>query len=151
MFRVFSLVLLLAGLSCRERINPYDPGNEQFATPPPMYFAHPTLGWYNQAGYLIGVRIQVDFVDAFPASFSIVNVLNRGTEELARASVPVGSGVDSYEVDLIGDSVMDTGDYLVVFYWSDISIGSCLFGVITGDGGSVIRNVAVYDTLNAGQ
>lgn len=145
-----ALLILLLIFSCRERINPYDPGGESFATPPPIYFARPTLGWYNPNGYLIGVRVQVDFVDEFHASFSITNVLYRGTEELARESIPVSSGVDSYSVDLITDTVMDTGDYLVVFYWSEISIGSCLFGVITTDGNQVIQNVAEYDTMNVG-
>jgi hypothetical protein len=144
------LIALITILSCRERINPYDPGSESFATPPPIYFAYPTLGWYNTSGYLIGIRIQVDFTDAFPASLSILNVLNRGTEELARATVPVGSGLDSYEVDLITDSVMDNGDYLVVFYWSDVSIGSCLFRVMEVNSNFVIHNVTEYDTLNTG-
>ncbi|MCK4940621.1 hypothetical protein KAS45_00885 [candidate division WOR-3 bacterium] len=62
----------------------------------------------------------------------------------------MSSGLDSYSVDLITDTVMDTGDYLVVFYWSEISIGSCLFGVITTDGNQVIQNVAEYDTMNVG-
>jgi|GEM_PF-1969548 len=150
MLRITLPVLLLIALSCRERINPYDPGSEEFATPPPIYLAYPTLGWYNQAGYLIGVRIQVDFIDVFPASLAIVNVLNRGTEELARDTIPMGSGLDSYEVDLISDSVMDIGDYLVVFYWSDVSIGSCLFGVFAANGASMIRNVTEYDTLSGG-
>ena len=141
-------LILMTILACRERINPYDPGSEVFATPPPVYFAYPTLGWYNSSGYLIGVRIQVDFTDAFPASLSILNILNRGTEELARATVPVGSGLDSYEVDLITDTVMGNGDYLVVFYWSDISIGSCLFRVMEVSSNFVIRNVTEYDTLN---
>ncbi|MGB7054957.1 MAG: hypothetical protein WBE28_06535 [bacterium] len=150
MRKIAVLIMLLAGMSCRERINPYDPGNEHFATPPPIYFAYPTLGWYNSSGYLVGVRIQVDFVDAFPASLSILNVLNRGTEELARASIPVGSGLDSYEIDLISESVMDNGDYLAVFYWSDVSIGSCLFMVMEVNNNFVIRNVTEYDTLNTG-
>jgi hypothetical protein len=144
------LLMLLTALSCRERINPYDPGSETFATPPPIYYAYPTLGWYNTSGYLIGVRIQVDFIDTFPASLSILNVLHRGTEELARATVPVGSGLDSYEVDLISESVMDNGDYLVIFYWSDITIGSCLFMVLEIDNNYLIRNVTEYDTLNNG-
>lgn len=144
------LIVLITILSCRDRINPYDPGSENFATPPPIYFAYPTLGWYNTSGYLIGIRIQVDFTDVFPASLSILNVLNRGTEELARATVPVGRGLDSYEVDLITDSVMDNGDYLVVFYWSDMSIGSCLFRVMEVDGNFVIHNVTEYDILNTG-
>jgi len=142
--------MLLASLSCRERINPYDPGSEYFATPPPIYFAYPTLGWYNASGYLVGVRIQVDFIDAFPASLSILNVLKRGTEELARESIPVGSGLDSYEIDLISESVMDNGDYLVIFYWSDVSIGSCLFRVMEVNNNFVICNVTEYDTLNTG-
>ncbi len=144
------LILIIALLSCRERINPYDPGSEEFAAPPPIYFAHPTLGWYNALGYLVGIRIQVDFTDDFPASLSILNVLYRGTEELARATVPVSSGLDSYEVDLISDSIMDNGDYLVIFYWSDISIGSCLFRVQEVENNFVIRNVTQYDTLNTG-
>jgi hypothetical protein len=143
-------MMLLASLSCRERINPYDPGSEYFATPPPIYFAYPTLGWYNASGYLVGVRIQVDFINAFPASLSILNVLKRGTEELARESIPVGSGLDSYEIDLISESVMDNGDYLVIFYWSDVSIGSCLFRVMEVNNNFVIRNVTEYDTLNTG-
>jgi hypothetical protein len=143
-------MMLLASLSCRERINPYDPGSEYFATPPPIYFAYPTLGWYNASGYLVGVRIQVDFIDAFPASLSILNVLKRGTEELARESIPVGSGLDSYEIDLISESVMDNGDYLVIFYWSDVSIGSCLFRVMEVNNNFVICNVTEYDTLNTG-
>ncbi|KPL14914.1 hypothetical protein AMJ74_02505 [candidate division WOR_3 bacterium SM1_77] len=144
------IMMLLASLSCRERINPYDPGSEYFATPPPIYFAYPTLGWYNASGYLVGVRIQVDFIDAFPASLSILNVLKRGTEELARESIPVGSGLDSYEIDLISESVMDNGDYLVIFYWSDVSIGSCLFRVMEVNNNFVICNVTEYDTLNTG-
>ena len=149
--RKFALFLvLLAMLSCRDRINPYDPGSENFAAPPPVYFAYPTLGWYNAYGYLIGIRIQVDFTDAFPASLSMLNVLYRGTEELARATVPVGSGLDSYEVDLISDTIMDNGDYLVIFYWSDISIGSCLFRVQEIDNRFVIRNVTQYDTQDTG-
>jgi hypothetical protein len=143
-------MMLLASLSCRERINPYDPGSEYFATPPPIYFAYPTLGWYNASGYLVGVRIQVDFINAFPASLSILNVLKCGTEELARESIPVGSGLDSYEIDLISESVMDNGDYLVIFYWSDVSIGSCLFRVMEVNNNFVIRNVTEYDTLNTG-
>jgi hypothetical protein len=150
MRRIAILMMLLVLISCRERINPYDPGGENFATPPPIYFAYPTLGWYNSSGYLIGVRIQVDFIDAFPASLSILNVLNRGNEELARASIPVGSGLDSYQVDLISESVMDNGDYLAVFYWSDVSIGSCLFRVMEVNNNFVIRNVTEYDTLNTG-
>lgn len=148
MRKITAIMILLVLVSCRERINPYDPGGENFTTPPPIYFAYPTLGWYNSSGYLVGVRIQVDFTDAFAASLSILNVLNRGNEELARASVPVGSGMDSYQVDLISESVMDNGDYLVVFYWSDMSIGNCLFRVMEVNNSSVIRNVTDYDTLH---
>lgn len=150
MRKIAVLIMLLAVMSCRGRINPYDPGSENFATPPPIYFAYPTLGWYNSSGYLVGVRIQVDFVDTFPASLSILNVLYRGTEELARVSIPVGGGLDSYEIDLISESVMDNGDYLAIFYWSDVSIGSCLFRVMEVNNNFVIRNVTEYDTLNTG-
>ena len=141
-------LIILCALSCRERINPYDPGGESFVTPPPIYFARPTLGWYNSMNYLIGVRVQVDFVYAFDASFSITNVLYRNNEELARESIPMSAGVDSYEIDLITDTVMDTGDYLVVFYWGDISIGSCLFGVIIIEGNPVIQNVTDYENID---
>jgi hypothetical protein len=144
----FAFLVVLIALSCRERINPYDPGGESFVTPPPIYFARPTLGWYNPMGYLIGVRVQVDFVDAFDESFSIINVLYRGNEELVRRTIPVSDGIDSYEIDLITDTVMDAGDYLVVFYWGDISIGSCLFGVIIINGNPVIQNVTEYETVN---
>lgn len=143
-----AFLVILAALSCRERINPYDPGGESYVVPPPIYFARATLGWYNPMGQLIGVRVQVDFVDEFDASFSIMNVLYRGNEELARETIPVSSGLDSYAVDLITDTVLDSGDYLVVFYWSDISIGSCLFGVITTDGKQVIHSVTEYRTIN---
>jgi len=142
------LTVLLIALSCHERINPYDPGSENFTTPPPLYNAYPVLGWYNQSGYLIGVRVQVDFVGAFPASLSILNVLSHGTEELARETIPVSSGLDSYEVDLISDTVMDAGDYLVVLYWSELSIGSCLFRVLQSSDTWMIYNVAEYDTMN---
>jgi hypothetical protein len=148
MWRSAILIVLLAVLSCHERINPYDPGSDNFATPPAVYVAHPVLGWFNQNGYLIGVRMRVDFVSVFPASLSILNVLNRDTEELAREIIQVGSGLDSYEVDLISNSVMDAGDYLVVLYWSEVSIGSCLFRVLRSSGSWVIHNVAEYDTMN---
>ena len=141
-------ILLLTVLSCHERINPYDPGSENFTTPPPVYVAYPTLGWFDQYGYLIGVRIRVDFANTFPASLSILNVLNHGTEELARVIIPVGSGLDSYQVDLISNAVMDAGDYFVVLYWSEVSIGSCLFRVLRSSGNWVIYNVAEYDTMN---
>ena len=143
-------VLLLLTTGCRERINPYDPGGDDFMAPPPIYFSRPILGWYDNNGYLIGVRIQVDFVDAFPRSFEIMNALFRGTEELARDSVPVGAGLDSYFVDLIGNTIMDTGEYLVIHYWDEFSIGSCLFYIDYNDGAYLIHNVSAYDTLRQG-
>ncbi|UCD05779.1 MAG: hypothetical protein JSV98_00630 [candidate division WOR-3 bacterium] len=145
---LFVLLLLIVG--CRERINPYDPGGDDFMAPPPIYFSRPILGWYDNNGYLIGVRMQVDFVDAFPRSFEIRNVLFRGTEELARDSIPVGAGMDSFVVDLIGNTIMDTGEYLVIHYWDEFSIGSCLFYINFNDGAYFIRNVSEYDTLRQG-
>jgi hypothetical protein len=144
------LILLLAALSCHERVNPYDPGSENFTTPPPIYLAYPIGGWYNQYGYLIGVRIQVEFVDEFLVAMSILNVLTSSTSVMASESVVVPGGRDSYIVDLIGDSAMPAGDYLVVFYWNDMSIGSCFFGVVQRNGDYVIPNVEEYDTLNTG-
>jgi hypothetical protein len=144
------LALLLLTVGCRERMNPYDPGGDDFMTPPAIYSSRPVLGWYNNSGYLIGVRMQVDFVEPFERSFEIMNVLYRGTEELARDSIPVASGMDSYIVDLIGDTVMDTGEYLVIYYWDEFSIGSCLFYIEFIDGFHLIRNVSEYDTLHQG-
>ncbi|MDH4211307.1 MAG: hypothetical protein OEV79_07645 [candidate division WOR-3 bacterium] len=144
------LALLLLAIGCRERMNPYDPGGDDFMTPPPIYSSRPVLGWYNNSGYLIGVRMQVDFVEPFERSFEIMNVLYRGTEELARDSIQVGSGMDSYVVDLIGDTVMDTGEYIVIYYWDEFSIGSCLFYIEFRDGFHLIRNVSEYDTLRQG-
>lgn len=142
--------MLFAAMSCHERINPYDPGSEEFNTPPPIHMAYPIGGWYNQYGYLVGVRIQVDFTDAFPASMLILNVLTSETSVLARESIPVGGGLDNYYVDLISDSAMPPGDYHVIFYWSDVSIGSCPFSVIDEGGNYLIQNVTEYDTLKTG-
>jgi hypothetical protein len=142
------LLMLFTFFACHERINPYDPGNSNFTTPPPIHQAYPVGGWYNQSGYLIGVRVQVLFIDAFVVSMSILNVLTSSTSVMARESVLIPSGRDSYTVDLIGDSVMPAGDYLVIFYWSDMSIGSCFFSVAQRDGGYVIQNVEEYDTLD---
>ncbi len=144
------LAILLLAIGCRERTNPYDPGGDAFMTPPPIYSSRPILGWYNNSGYLIGVRMQVDFVEPFERSFEIMNVLYRSTEELARDSIPVGIGMDSYVVDLIGDTVMDTGEYLVIYYWDEFSIGSCLFYIQFRDGFQIIRDVSEYDTLRQG-
>ena len=143
-------LMVFAALSCHERINPYDPGSEEFTTPQPIRLAYPVGGWYNQSGYLIGVRIQVDFTDGFLATMSIVNVLTSETSVLARESISMHVGQESYSVDLIGDSVMPPADYLVIFYWSDVSIGSCLFGVVEEGGNYLIQNVTEYDTLNTG-
>ena len=143
-------VLLFTALSCHERINPYDPGSEEFTTPPPIRLAYPVAGWYNQYGYLVGVRMQVIFTDGFLAAMSILNVLTSETTVLARESIPMHVDQDAYYVDLISDSTMPPGDYLVIIYWSDISIGSCLFGVTETNGTYVIRNVAEYDTLDTG-
>lgn len=142
------LILLLAGLSCHERDNLYDPGSDNFTTPPPIYQAYPIGGWYNQYGYLIGVRMQVAFVDEFLVSTSILNVLTSSTSVMASESVVVLGGQDSYIVDLISDSTMPAGDYLVIFYWSDLSIGSCYFSVAQKNGDYVIYNIEEYDTLN---
>ncbi|UCG29450.1 MAG: hypothetical protein JSV53_07980 [candidate division WOR-3 bacterium] len=139
------LLILILGVGCRERVNPYDPGGEDFMTPPPIYYSQPILGWFNNYGQLIGVRMQVDFVEPFPRSFEIMNVLYRGTEELARDSIPVGSGMDSYIVDLITDTIMDTGEYLVLYYWDEFSIGSCLFYIFLKDDTYFIQNVSEYD------
>jgi hypothetical protein len=144
------LVLFLLAIGCRERVNPYDPGGDNFATPPPIYSSRPILGWYNSSGYLIGVRMQVDFTESFSSSFEIMNVLYRGVEELARDSIPVGSGMDSYIVDLISDTVMDSGEYLVIYYWDEFSIGSGIFYIDFDDGIHLIRDVSEYDTLGQG-
>jgi hypothetical protein len=144
------VTILFAVLSCHERINPYDPGNEEFTTPPPIHLAYPIGGWYDQLGYLIGVRVQVDFTDAFSVSMSILNVLTSVTSVLARESVSVYGGQVTYYVDLISDSAMPPGDYLVIFYWADVSIGSCPFSVIDEGGKHLIQNVTEYDTLNTG-
>jgi hypothetical protein len=144
------LVTLLAALSCHERINPYDPGSEEFTIPPAIRYAYPSVGWYNQYGYLVGVGMQVHFVDGFQASMSILNVLTSETTVLAREDIHVQAGQEAYYVDLIGDSPMPPGEYLVIFYWSDISIGSCLFGVMEENGSCVIRNVTEYYTLDSG-
>jgi hypothetical protein len=144
--KIFLLVLLLSA-GCHERINPCDPGGENFMTPPPIYFSGPILGWYDNNGYLIGVRMLVEFVEPLPCSFEILNVLYRGTEELARDSIPVGSGMDSYVVDLISDTVLDSGEYIVIYYWGEISIGSSLFQIMTNDGVRRIRDVYDYDVL----
>jgi hypothetical protein len=133
--------------SCHERINPYDPGSENFTTPPPIHQAYPIGGWYNQSGYLVGVRVQVLFVDAFLISMSVMNVLTSSTSVMARESVLIPGGRDSYTVDLISDSVMPAGDYLVIFYWSDMSIGSCFFSVAQTNGDYIIQNVEDYYEL----
>ena len=60
----------------------------------------------------------------------------------------VVGGWDSYSIDLISDSVMPVGDYVVIFYWSDMSIGSCFFSVRQKNGEYVIDNVEEYGTLD---
>lgn len=146
----YMLALLLLAVACRERMNPYDPGGDNFSTPPPLYAAWPILGWYNNSGYLVGVRMQVDFVEPFPSSFEILNVLYKDGEELARDSIPVGAGMDTYVVDLISDTVFDYGVYLVLFFWGEFSIGSSLFEIIGVEGSKAINGVTEYDTLSSG-
>ena len=62
-------ILLLTAISCRERSNLYDPGSDNFTAPPPIKLTYPTGGWYNQYGYLIGVRVYVEFTDGFGCSW----------------------------------------------------------------------------------
>jgi len=47
-------------------------------------------------------------------------------------------------------AVLDIGELLVVFYGSDVSIGSCPFSVIDEGGNYLIQNVTEYDTLKTG-
>jgi hypothetical protein len=146
----YVIALILLTIACRERVNPYDPGSDSFSAPPPVYAAWPILGWYNTSGQLVGLRVQVDFVESFSSSFEITNALYRGIEELARDSIPVGAGMDSYVVDLISDGVLDYGDYLVLFFWDEFSIGNELFWIIDFEGNKIIYGVSEYDTLPAG-
>jgi hypothetical protein len=146
------LLLILIFLSaCRERVNQFDPQSESFRSPPPIFFTWPTAGWYNADGYLVGIRIQVDFVESFPSTLSIMNILYRGANELTRTGVVVPDGYDSYTVDLIYGSIMDLGDYCVQIYFGEMAIGSCVFTVIALNGNLVIDGVSTYDTLDIGK
>lgn len=142
-------LLLLCVITCRERTNLFDPGNENFTAPPPFWYAMPTAGWYTQQGYLIGIQLEVNFVDQFSRSLPIENIMYQGISELASAGIAVPLGASSYEVDLISSSIMDVGDYSVEIYFGEIAIGSCLFSVVEDTANRlIVENVSTYDILN---
>jgi len=91
MLRYVGLLLLsmLLFIACRERANQFDPGSEDFTTPPPFWYAAPIGGWYSQQGYLVGVRIEANFSDEFTRSLDIMNILYQGETELARGGISV--------------------------------------------------------------
>ena len=145
--RILPFILMLL-VACRERVSQFDPLSDTFISPPAVMWAYPIGGWYEQSGYLVGIRIEVDFVDPFPRSLPIGNILCQGEIELANEGVVVPSGNASYAVDLISQSVMDIGEYCVEIYFAEIAIGSCPFEVVEDTTGNlVIKGVCDYDTL----
>ncbi|UCD20184.1 MAG: hypothetical protein JSU64_03335 [candidate division WOR-3 bacterium] len=146
----YLLALMLLAISCRERINPYDPGNEDFSTPPSLYMAYPVLGWYNTSGYLVGLRMRAEFVDPFDSPLEITIALFMDEEELARDSVPVAAGADTMIVDMFSTVILDFGLYHVLLYWAEFPIGNSLFEIINDGGQMVIQGVTEYDTLPEG-
>lgn len=144
------LVLTIFSLACRERTNLFDPGNENFTTPPPVYGINIVGVWLTDPGnYLVGFRFHVVFREASSSSLPIKNIMYRDSYELARATVTLHEGYDSYHVDLYSETILDVGDHIFLeLYFGEIAIGEIDFELVAdGNGQFFIRGVAEYDTL----
>ena len=145
--RILSFVIMLL-VACRERNSLFDPQSDSFTSPPPVFLAYPIGGWYTNTGYLVGIRMQVDFAEQFSRSLPIGNIMYQYDVQLASEGVTVPTGNASYTVDLISQSILDIGEYCIKIYFAEIAIGSCPFDVVEDTTGRLmIEGVCDYDTL----
>lgn len=128
---LFIAYMALLMVSCRERTNIFDIGNDNFTTPPHSdawvdgYYIDPN-------GYLVGVRIQIEFTDPFertlPLYFEfyqdISRVLDFEEEFAAQTTVCYENIFGPYEV----------GWYSLRYSFGGIPLGAALFEVVESDG-----------------
>ncbi len=124
---ILSLIFLLLLLSCRERNNIYDIGSDGFTYPPHIWVAWPIGGWYDSLGYLVGVRVEVNFTDNFEKSLPLWHEFYYENNLLTEFEFIVRSGNDTYYVDIFGPYVI--GFYDLKIYFGDCPIGACKFEV----------------------
>jgi len=140
---IASLTLLLfAALSCHERNNIYDIGNDSFESPPHLD-AWPAVGYYDPQGYLVGIGFQIEFTDQVKRNFVIHHSFYQDMSLRTNFKMDVIRGSIGYTVDIFGP--YEIGPYSLRFNFGGMAIGACIFEVIQGNGVLVIQRVSDYE------
>lgn len=128
--------------SCRERNSMFDIGGDNFEPPPPIEWAWFSGAWYDYYGNLVGVRLEVEFFEAFTHPLTITHTLYRDTSmtALTDTAFTTRGGQLSYHVDLIHG--LTVGEYNVRISFAEIYMYTAWF-LVVDDAGKVI--VLAYD------
>jgi hypothetical protein len=120
----------------------FDIGGDNFEPPPPIKWAWFSGAWYDYYGHLVGVRLEVEFFEAFSHPLTITHALYRDTSMSAltdTAFTTVG-GQLAYHVDLIHG--LTVGEYNVRISFAEIYMYTAWF-LVYDDAGKMI--VLAYD------
>jgi len=145
------LSVIFCLLSCRERTNQFDICDDDFVSPPPppIGLAWVTQGYYDpNTGYLVGVQIEVDFVEEFERTLSITHIFYQDISERLHEDFAIKNGTTSYTIDIIyASGHFPIGSYCLKIYFAEIAIGACPFSVVAKDNHLVIEGVSEYNSL----
>src|SRR4030042_3579907 len=140
------MVFLLLLLSCRERNNIFDIGSDGFTYPPHIWLAWATGGWYDPYGYLVGVRIEVDFTDKFEKSLPLWHEFYCEKNLMTEFEFVMENGKNVYYVDVFGPYVV--GFYDLKIYFGDIPIGACKFEVVPFNSRTTLKGSPMLGSIN---
>ncbi|MGB3477723.1 MAG: hypothetical protein WBB67_01025 [bacterium] len=135
-------LIIFCIVSCRERTNVFDILDEDFMAPPHIWDTWVSGVYYDPYGYLVGVRMQIDFTDRFEKALPLYNEFYQDVSLRTEVQVDAGIGTITYSVEIFGP--YEVGDYCLKIYFGEMPIGACRFDVISDDGRLTIQNVSTY-------
>jgi len=143
-FLCILLIGILAFTGCkRDRTNQFDVCNEDFTTPPPLWYGWVPYGYYYQ-GYLVGVQIEFVFAEGFARTLGIKHIFYQNGSECLNQDFPIESGTESYTISINYGGPMPLGEYCLKLLFGEISVGAAKFSVVDTSGKLVIQGTSNY-------
>lgn len=124
------ILLMLFLLSCRERNSIFDPGNENFDTPPSLWYATISGVHYNNYGNIIGIDFEVCFTKEFDSKLILLHEIYRDNIVFTSTDKVVDPGTKLYTYSVFADYTI--GSYCLEISFGGIPIGAVPFSIVPG-------------------
>ncbi len=135
-------LFLFSAISCHERNNIYDIGNDNFVAPPHLD-AWPAVLYYDPQGYLVGIGFQIEFTAQATRNFVIHHSFYQDISLRTNFETEVTRGSIGYTVDIFGP--YEIGPYSLRFNFGGVAIGACIFEIVAENDVLVVKEASRYE------